>query len=526
MSYDLYLEWDYVNRHDGGSDTYESYSLLSSDGKPYTATRNSVIERFRQRNGGIPASFRVTYSGANFQAVNTLGFNYHSTPADHSASKLYIWPDTDTGYTSGRTANSRTRSYSWNGSYYFRFSERVDMSVNTNVLYGHNNYFSLYSTDITGSQDILSNSKEDALSAAIYATARYNISSTSSLSARLYAGDDDNTIGYAGSSVFTTDYNGFETGGTIAYDATLPINLRLHADAGVTWNRSDVNGLHDYTLRPTANINASYAPENNKHQLNLMANYAQSSPGISAKTPNEIQYNEFLYATGNPLLKNVSQLNSWISYMWLPSNTFNAGLVAQYYAAFKCCLEHYSHYEDGSALLRSYINDGNFQQWNVVLQANYRPINSLRFTAMAVYNTSKRTSAEVNRTIHAFYGNLSVQYDIKQFWVSAKAYLPETSLTSINASKIKTPFCYVLSAGWSNGRLNVNISANNIFDKHWRTGNTEMSMPLYGYSSVQYGNFTYRDISLTVSYTIDYGKKIRHDNELGRQQDSKSGILK
>ena len=141
MSYDLYLEWDYVNRHDGGGDTYESYSLLAPDGTPYTATRNSFVERFRQRNGGIPTSFRVTYSGGKFQAVNTVGFNYHYTPADQSASKLFIWPDTEADYTSGNSANSRPRSYSWTGFYYFRFSERTDLSVNANVLYGHNNYF-------------------------------------------------------------------------------------------------------------------------------------------------------------------------------------------------------------------------------------------------------------------------------------------------------------------------------------------------------------------------------------------------
>ena len=270
--------------------------------------------------------------------------------------------------------------------------------------------FSLYATDLPDSQNILRNSRENALSAAIFATARYQISSASSLSARLYASDDDNSIDYTGSSVFTTDYNGLDAGGTIAYDVTLPVNLRLHADAGVEWNRSSVNGQRDYTMRPTANINASYAPGNGKHQLNFIANYSQYSKGISAKTPDEIQYNEFLYVIGNPLLKNVSRLMSEASYIWLPANTFNLALAARYVVAFDDCLEQYSHYNEGGALLRSYINDGDFRQWNLIMQAVYRPINNLRFTVLAVYDISKRTSTEANRTIHPFYGNLSVQY--------------------------------------------------------------------------------------------------------------------
>lgn len=59
-----------------------------------------------------------------------------------------------------------------------------------------------------------------------------------------------------------------------------------------------------------------------KNAFSAYFQYASSNPGINQKASDILQENEYMYITGNPLLKNSRHVTLNISYTWMPTNAF------------------------------------------------------------------------------------------------------------------------------------------------------------------------------------------------------------
>ncbi len=59
-----------------------------------------------------------------------------------------------------------------------------------------------------------------------------------------------------------------------------------------------------------------------KNAFSAYFQYVSSNPGINQKASDILQENEYMYITGNPLLKNSRHVTLNISYTWMPTNAF------------------------------------------------------------------------------------------------------------------------------------------------------------------------------------------------------------
>ncbi|MDE6085894.1 MAG: hypothetical protein K2G40_05785, partial [Muribaculaceae bacterium] len=84
----------------------------------------------------------------------------------------------------------------------------------------------------------------------------------------------------------------------------------------------------------------------------------------------------------------------------------------------------------------------------------------------------------------------------------------------------------VVQAGWSNGRWNIIMTAQNLQRWNWRASHDTMSSTNYSVSRWTSNESRHAFVQLSATYTFGFGKKINHTNDISKQSGASSGILK
>ncbi len=516
MTYDLHVNWHYRNSHHAESYQQQRFSLLDENNQPYDVERveNTDYARYRQHN--LPVVFRALYDSKKFQASNTLSFYMYDLPEYVNNGMLSIFPDlgTDYTYTSGRIANNY--SGGWNGLYYLALSHGYDVSLRGSFNYARNKGNNNYSTDLPGEHPIITDSKEDAYALRFTLTGRKRFNPKTSVSVDYTVGSRMNDVDYSGSSVYSNRFRHVYMFGMLVLDKATDV-FNLHAGVGAGWSRDAVNKKPIVAWDPVVHLSLSYVPTS-RHRLNLFGQLATNSPGASGKSANIIQQNELLYQTGNPLLKPWRHITLDLKYTWLPRHNFNGTAFFRYYNEFDTEAVQYTHYDEGSALLRKPMNSGDWIDIRAGLSVTYRPIQQLQINGSAGYCIQKRTGI-YKAHLNDVYWSASANYYIGNFYCTASFASRTKDMLRTTATTLAKNYYYI-GAGWGNSIWNVSLYAANLFSGDWRSSSVHMNTPLFVENYIPRDGNYHRSLHLSVSYVINYGKKLQRNNEVGLEGES------
>lgn len=524
MVYDMFVGYDYYNTHHTGYSSIEKYSLVDNDSKPYEIVRQSENDYTRKHTWSLPLSFRAIYQSDKFQASNQLSFTFSETPMSLTEGFLKFSSGEVEDYTHRTSYSSINSMAGWNGVYDFNFEDGYSMSLNSNLLYIHNDSYNTYSSTIKGFDSIVTDANELVSVFDLNAAAKKQFSDKHSVLLKAMFKYYNNKIEYTGSSV--SDTRQFETTSRIgvAYELNLPINLMLHIEAGTNWQKSKNSDVKHCLLTPYATLFASYAPAS-AHQFNLSLNYLSLILPEYMKTSTVLQSNELMFITGNPNLKPFPQFNGNFTYTWLPRNNFYLTGMIYFSEAFNSPVTVYSHLNAGNALLRSFTDDGNYMYQFYGIKLTYKPIDHLQIELGAFYKSIK-DKCKSGRSINNLTSAARISYYFNKFYIVAAGSLASKNYEPMDNSIDKTPANYSFTGGWSNGAMNVKVSAENIFSGSWKSITSNTLLPLYSNNKINYDGLVHRSISLSVSYTFGYGNKIARVNEINAQEEHESAVLK
>lgn len=85
---------------------------------------------------------------------------------------------------------------------------------------------------------------------------------------------------------------------------------------------------------------------------------------------------------------------------------------------------------------------------------------------------------------------------------------------------------YSVNAGWSSHGWNIQLSVINPFQSSWKLSEDTLTTRWYDNKMTQFGSDYHRRISLTVTYTFNYGKKVSQSGELSGEKNISTSILK
>lgn len=522
LTYDLYVASNNYNDHHTANSAEARYSLLDATGTPYTLTRTEFADNVHFRNNQFPITLRATYNTEKLQIRNTVGYSRSSYPVNTQSGALIYSPNVAAGYTYSRTSPSHSNSLSYNGSYYIVLPNDFAIDASPLFSYTHTNDALTYSS--TASDPIERNARENAYNYRLDAYLHKRINQQHTLMLGGVGGEWANNLRYTGSSLTYDRFKNYFLGGMLCYQLRLD-NVRLYSDAGFLWEKSDINGIQNADRYPFVHINLSYSP-NSHHSAGAYFQFANNTPGIDSKASDLLQDNEYMYLTGYPLLENSRHITINLSYAWMPSNKLSMSAYGNYFELFDRQMTVYEPYNDGSALLRTFINSGNYIQGEIGVSANVKLFDSKLHVYFSPRHRFYRSTGVYERSFNPFQFQAQATYYLDQFHFTAYYMTPNKMMFSSSPRTYRSRDNYGIEAGWGNSEWNVTISASNLFNSKWDVSDHYIESPLYTEHRTGYGTSYHAQLNLSVTYTFGYGKKVQRGNEVGAQQGAGSGILK
>lgn len=337
-------------------------------------------------------------------------------------------------------------------------------------------------------------------------------------------GDNINRLRYSGTNSYYDRFHNAFVAGLLGYQL-LSKRVRLYADLGVYWSKSDINGVVYTDTYPFMHVNLKYSP-NPQNSFTAFMQFANATPGINQKSSDILQDNEYMFVTGNPLLKNSRNLMFNLVYTWMPNNAFGLSAYGKFNSFFNRQMTIYNSYNEGYALIRNYLNSGTFINAEIGFAANWKLLDG-KLQLYASPKQSFYTSSGIYRkTYNPFSVTAQATYYLNSIYFQAYYQSPTKLMFSSSPQIHKDRNFHSLAVGWANSNWNIRVTAANFFNKGWLSADIVTESPLYLEYKENIGTSSHPRINFTATYTFGYGKKVQRDNEVGEQSGAASAILK
>lgn len=520
FTFDLFAGSINNNHHHNGNDTKARYILDDVNGTKIIDRTETCVESHK-REDEYPLSFRLSYNSKCFTARNTISYTHNSTPHNDMSGRLDFGQLTTENYKYQRLAPSRYNSILYYGNYWGIIDKSVSLDINPSFNYTHRSNTSLYSA--TKTRPINNKISEDAYKWSIQSSASKTIGQNHNILICLFAGQNINRLTYSDSDNNFNEFSNLYLGGLSRYRFQTS-KYSLNAHVGVSYERTSMNGIINNDTYPHGGIRGTIT-FNRKNQLSASLYYQTTTPSISLRSNDIVQSNELMYITGNPNLHNVRNIVSNISYNFVYNNALSTAFFTGYENDIDRVAIVYRPYNQGNALLRDFINDGNYVNLYAGTALTGKLLdNSLQLYANITQNFY-RTSGIYKTSLSPIRLQFQASYYWRSFNVVAYWVNRESKLTQNSNIIIRGRNSYGLSLGWGNGTWVINLSARNFLRHNWRTTTWHKDTPLYSEMQTYYNPSAHANLNLSVTYTIGYGKKIHHSNEIGGGDTAPSAIL-
>ena len=417
---------------------------------------------------------------------------------------------------------NRNNSLAYQGSFFFSLPNQFSIDISPRFNYMHSNDYLTYSTSTT--PEIVRNARENAYNYRVDAYLQKRIGQKHTAMLGVNSGDNVNRLRYSGTNSYYDRFHNAFVAGLLGYQLASR-EVRLYADAGVYWSQSDINGVVYTDTYPFVHLNLRYSP-NSKNAFSAFLQYANATPGISQKSPDVLQDNEYMFVTGNPLLENSRNLMFNLGYTWMPNNTFGLNAFGNFNSFFNRQMLTYEPYNNGMAIIKNYRNSGNFLKGELGFAANWKLLGG----KLQLYASPKQSFYKSTGIYNKSYNPLTITaqatYYLNSFYFQAYYQSPGKQMFTSSPQIYKDRNFHSLTVGWANTDWNVRVMAANFFNKGWNSADIVTESPLYTEYRENIGTSSHFRINITATYTFGYGKKVQRGNEIGEQSGANSAIMK
>lgn len=485
--------------------------------------RISSTDNSLYTHNGEWASLRAVYSKKDVYVSHTVSFNRSDTPDSHSTSKVDFSESIILSSQSFNSENSVSVSPAISANYYFVLPRGNSITVYWDFMYGNNKRNSLYQL---GQFDPIINDNRERV---------YVPNATLQYSKSFAYRNTLRTALMTYNSIYDTHYEGSYTDRQkllssenmlfLEYMQNWNFGLSLYSRIGMSYVIGRVNGIT--TLKqwnPRLGLQLRYHI-NSKHAASVSGWWGNSHPGPESSNTALVQQNELMWLQGNPDLRNTIFQLVTASYDFIPTDKLSFSLYAQYEGNPHKQAYEYMVIPGYDGLVRKMINSGSAHDWRVNLSGSLRLLqNSLSIRAGVGAERVVLTGIDA-QSLNNFTADISANYMLGNFTFSGYYSSPEKYLGAWSrGTRTSVRSRYGVSVGFSAGDFKATLTTSNWWNSN-RAYNS-FSSPHYSVTEWSWNSGTAHSLSLSLSYTFSYGKKISHDDEVGSKGSIGSAILK
>lgn len=516
MEYDFMISGDYDYDSHIGSVTDETYRF-----KTITINRESTAESGKHRERGLFAGLRASWNKSqSFSFRNLISYRRRHTPVNKTTGYVSFSGLYNSEYYTTETPFTNN-AVSWDSELYASLSR--GWSLNGNF---HTEIINSHSTDnyTTPASEIRNQADEDTWYLKGNIQANKSVSDRISLFTNIASGGGNTNINYSGTSNTTNKFNQTFTG------IYLGIACNFHKmagtiDGGYAFETNSINGQRIDDRYPFTHINVQYAP-NQKNSLSLWFQYATMSPDATMKNPNIIRQSELMYISGNPNLKCSRHISANLSYLWLPSNRWQLSAYAVFFRIANRQIAVYSPDGPDGMMLKKYRNDGDYNHGQIGVQLTGKSSDGRLAITLAPRLLLYKTTGSNSISHYPFTGSLNADYYLGNFFFNAYWSSGSSYVDGETAYLRKMPSDYFVGAGWAAGCWNIQLSLVNLFQASWKVSTDTLTTRWYDSTVTQLGSDSHRRITLNITYTFNYGKRVTKTSELTGNTSISTSILR
>lgn len=527
MTFDVFADEIYLtNRHTGQSTT-EHFNFTDFKGVgPLSLTRMSDTKSSLYRNNSNDFSLRALYNTDKIQISNKVSYSLTNTPHNDADNTLtYSTPFSSAAFPdseSSTTADSRNWALNYTGGFFFTLSKQASLNIDASYTHGvnkSNHYFR-----IADEVSITNNAKENVDKLTSYLHLTWNPNKSNQFWTNFGVEYNWNTINYYGNSPSKQKYDVEVYFLGENYHHIFNEQWQAGAALAWIWEKNRISGVNADNSYPQININATWSP-NTKNQLFFSTNYGSTAPSASQKSPNMLQQDELMWYRGTPELKDYSYTNATLSYTWLPNNRWQ--LTADAYLVYikNRGVTLYSPTGPDGTMLRQYFNGGGFFNNYIGLTATGKFFEGKLVAKVHPQFYIRKTTGDYAWNDTYLGCSAQLTYYFGNFYLFGWYLTPNKYQETHSGVISRIPSLYQIQFGWGNGAWNVNASAYNFLHTSWDSYKESLTSEYYSFDRTTFGTQNHARYTISVTYTVGYGKKVERNNEISGSGTAESAIL-
>lgn len=516
MEYDVIVSGDYDYNSHIGSVSDETYRLESE-----TITRTSATETGKRHQRGLYSAFRASWNKSDsFTFRNLVSYRRSNTPVNHTSGYVNfssLYPSA-TYHTESPSTNN---AVGWNSDLYAALGSGWSINGNCQAEFADNNTSSNYYAETESIENL---ADEDSWFLRGSLQVNKSLSDKFTLFSNVLSGGGRTNIHYTGSSNAVNRFRQAFTGITIGMSLNYQ-KISGSIDGGYAFESNYINRKTMHDRYPFTHINIQYSP-NHKNSFSLWFQYATFSPDATMKNPNIIQQSELMYISGNPDLKCARNTSANISYTWLPNNKWQLSAYATMFLISNRQIAVYTPDGPYGMMLKKYHNDGDYNHGQIGASLTRKFMEGRLSFSISPRLLLYKTTGSNSISHYPFTASLNVNYYLGKFFFNAYYDTGNSYVDGENAFLRKLPMGYSLTAGWAYAGWNLQLSLVNPFQSSWQLSKDTLATRWYDSTVTQLGSDYHRRISLSVTYTFSYGKKVRASDPIQSNKNISSSILR
>lgn len=522
MTYDLAAFGDHNDIHHNGTETTETFRFPQPDGGMKTIERLSTTTTSRNLSNTGRMSFKATYSSSDITARTILSAGITDRPISSQSGEVKYTPEEYSNSSYSSEKSSKDKFIQINGSYIFKLPNEFGLTFTPTYTFSQTDQNTIYAQDqflpiLNGADDHTSN-----LSGLLNLSRDFG--KAGSFTAYISGQYDYYRTRYSGSAdVYDrTKDQRYKAGASYSISAG---GFYGEAGLGWVWDRNRLNDFKSHTSTPNVNLSLSYLIRN-IHRVNLGLAYAAWSPNASYKSQAMIEENHLMSYTGNPNLTPCPHMSVDFSYNWIPSNKGNVQVFGSLWKVFDRFV--YEYMPDGDRMIR-YIRQpmGEYHLLRYGVSGRLYLFNRSLSLNASVEGCRDRNGTPYGYTNTYVDCRVSASYWFKNFYFSGLYSNPATYSDGFMVGDLQhAKSYYYLLAGWANRSWNVRFVAMDFARWNWVGYKQWFTSEYYDRSFLSFDKTRHAEFGVTVTYTFNYGKKLRDERELSTRNATSSGILR
>lgn len=465
-------------------------------------------------------TFRAIYSDDRNRVSNTVGYQ-GSGGRFRRRQRNWFTPEIYPDGISTEGIDSRSNSATWKGVYQFFMPRAVTLSINPTFRYSHHVSGDSYSTE---ENVIATDARENAFSGFINADCRKQWGKQS-LSVSVFGELLDNRLNYEGSNLSETNSFTGSVGARLSSSLILG-NFWLSPSVSLYYSYKKFDDVKDTQLLPKYYIELGYN-FNDRNKINMWSEMSHWTVGVAQRSPNTVVLNLLDAVTGNPSLRPSLFNLVGIQYQWNVRSNLFLSVLGRYNRLTKPISDVYAPtiIEGREMMLKSLEREGYYSELYYGGTASLSLFDRTFNMWASAYGIHSSRGGK-NRYCGNFgILNVGLNYYLKNIYFSVNYNAPRHSISQENRI-LRMPSYYSVTAGWGAHGFNVSVTGSDIFRSSDKSVYVERAYENYSTWTQEYSRSVSRGVSLQLSYSFSYGKKVQQDNGLGRTGEISSGILK